>query len=63
MGEAEDSILQVRQVKELKQTKSGKGTQSDAGVSMRHFCQKTWESTIENGQRAKRSQRSSFRKT
>ena len=24
MGEAEDSILQVRQVKELKQTKSGK---------------------------------------
>ena len=63
MGQTEDSILQVCQVKELKQTKSGKGTQSHAGVSMRHFCQKTWESTVENGQQAKRSQRSSFRKT
>ena len=27
---------------------------------MRHSCQKTWESTAENGQQAKRGQRSSF---
>ena len=27
---------------------------------MRHSCQKTWESTVENGQQAKQSQRSSF---
>ena len=32
----------------------------DSGVSMRHSCQKTWESTVENGQQAKQSQRSSF---
>ena len=31
------------------------------GVSMRHFCQKTWDSTVENGQpQTKRSRRSSF---
>ena len=27
---------------------------------MRHSCQKTWENTVENGQQAKQSQRSSF---
>ena len=27
---------------------------------MKHSCQKTWESTVGNGQQAKRSQRSSF---
>jgi len=27
---------------------------------MRHSCQKTWESTVENGQQAKRIQRSNF---
>ena len=40
--------------------RSGKGTQTDSSVSMRHSCQKTWESTVKNGRQAKRSQRSSF---
>ena len=62
MGPTEDSILQVCQLTELKQTKSGKGS-GDPGVSVRHSCQKTSESVVENGQQAKRSQRSSFRKT
>ena len=39
---------------------SGKGTQTDSCVSMRHSCQKTWESTVENGQQAKLRPRSSF---
>ena len=39
---------------------SGKGIQTDSGVSVRHSCQKTWESAVENGQEAKQSQRSSF---
>ena len=34
--------------------RSGKGTQNRSfGVSTRHSCQKTWESTFENGQQAK----------
>ena len=37
--------------------RSGKGTQNDSDVSMRHSCQKTLESTAENGQHAKQSQR------
>ena len=55
MGQAEDSVLQVCQLTELKQTKarSRKGTQTDSGISVRHFCQKTWESTVENGQKGK----------
>ena len=40
--------------------RSGKGTQTDSGVSTRHSCQETWGSTVENGQQAKQSQRSSF---
>ena len=40
--------------------RSGEGTQTDSGVSMRHSCQKTWESTVKNGRQAKRSQRSSL---
>ena len=33
--------------------RSGWGTQTDPGVSMRHSCQKTWGSAVENGQQAK----------
>ena len=40
--------------------RKGNGTQTDSGISMRHSCQKIWEGTVENGQQAKRSQRSSF---
>ena len=40
--------------------RSEKGTQTDSIVSMKHSCQKTWESTVENSQQAKQSQRSSF---
>ena len=40
--------------------RSGKGTQTDSGISMRHSCQKTWERTVKNGKQAKWSQRSSF---
>ena len=40
--------------------RSGKSTQTDSGVSMRHSCQTAWESTIENGQQAKQTRRSSF---
>ena len=29
-------------------------------ASLRHSCQKTWDGPVENGQQAKRSQRSSF---
>ena len=45
--------------------RSGKGTQTDVGVSKRHSYQNIWESTVENGQQAKQSQRSrfSFKKT
>ena len=39
---------------------SGKGIQTDSGVSVRHSCQKTWESAVENGQEAKQSQILSF---
>ena len=35
--------------------RSGKGTQTVSGVSRRHSCQKTWQSTVENGQMAKQS--------
>ena len=35
---------------------SGKGTQTDSGVSVRHSYQKTWVSIVENGQQAKRSE-------
>ena len=59
MGPTEDSILQVCQLTELKQTESGKGS-GDPGVSVRHSCQKTSESVVENGQQAKRSQKSNF---
>ena len=48
MGQAEDSTPQLRQLTELKRTKE------------KHPCQKTWESTVENGQEAKQRQRSSF---
>ena len=40
--------------------RNGKDTQTDSGVSMRHSCQTTWERTIENGQQAKQTRRSSF---
>ena len=33
---------------------------TDSGISMKHSCQKTWQSAVENGQQTKRSQRSSF---
>ena len=56
MGQAEDSTLQVWQLTELKQTKSGKYTQTDSGVSMRHSCQKICKITVENGQQAKQSE-------
>ena len=35
--------------------RSGKGTQTNSGISVRHFCPKTWESTVRNGQQAKQS--------
>ena len=35
---------------------SGKGTQTDSGVSTRHSFPNTWESTVENGQQAKQSE-------
>ena len=47
MGQAQDSILQVCQLTELKQIKKWEGTQTSSGASMRHSCQKTWESTFE----------------
>ena len=40
--------------------RSRKGTQTASGVSIRHSCQNIWESTVENGQQAKESKRSSF---
>ena len=48
--------MQVCQLTELKQTGSRKGTHTDSGASVRHSCQKTWESAVENGQEAKRSE-------
>ena len=60
MGQAEDSVLQVSSWQTSSKPRSGKGTQTDSGVSTRHSCQKTWESTVENGQQAKQSKRSSF---
>ena len=36
MGQAEDSILQVCQLRELKQKRNGKGTRTDSSVSVRH---------------------------
>ena len=36
--------------------RSGKGTQTDSCVSMRHSCQKTWESKVEKSQQAKQSE-------
>ena len=52
MGQIGYSILQCCQLTELKQTKEWEGTQIDFGLSMRHSCQKTWESTVENEQQA-----------
>jgi len=40
--------------------RSGKGTQPDSSLPMRHSCQKTRERTVENGQQANKNQRSSF---
>ena len=40
--------------------RNGKDTQTDSGVSTRHSCQKTRESTVENGQQENQNQRSSF---
>ena len=45
MGQAEDSVLPADT---SSKPRSGKGTQTDSGVSMRHCCQKTWESIAEN---------------
>ena len=42
--------------------RSGKDTQIDPGVYARHSCQKTWESTVENGQQAKQSQACHWKK-
>ena len=57
MAQAEDSILQVRQLRELKQTKEWESYQTDSGISTGHSCKKIWENTVENGQQAKQSQR------
>ena len=38
MSQTEDSILQVCQLTELKQPGSGKGTQTDSGISVRRSC-------------------------
>ena len=35
--------------------RNGKGTQTNSGISVRHSCLKTWESTIRKGQQAKLS--------
>ena len=40
--------------------RSGKGTQTDSSISVRHSCQKTCESAVENGQQAEQSHRWSF---
>ena len=40
--------------------KSDEGSHTDSGVFMTHSCQKTCDITVENGQQAKQSQRSSF---
>ena len=36
VGQAEESVLQVCQLTELKQRRSGTGTQTDSGVPVRH---------------------------
>ena len=43
--------------------RSGKGTQTDFGVSIRHSCQKTWGNTLGNAQQAKQRSSFSFNKT
>ena len=60
MGQAEDSILQICQLTELKQTKERYPNRFRGLYEFRRSCQKTWKSSIENGQQAKQSQRSSF---
>ena len=40
----------------LSKPRSGIGTQTDSGVSMRHSCQKKWESKVEKSQQAKQSE-------
>ena len=63
MGQAEDSILQVWQLTELKQTKERERYLTDSGrLVSRDTPTRTEirESTAGNGQQAKRSQRSSF---
>ena len=52
------SMYATRQISS--KPRSGKGKQTYSGVSMRHSCQKTWKSAVENGPKAKQSQRSSF---
>ena len=56
MGQAEVSVLQVCQLTELKQAKEWDRYPTNSHVSVRHSCQKTWESTIDNGHQAKQSE-------
>ena len=62
MGQAEDSILQVCRLTELKQAKEWDRYPNRFRPSRqsRHSFQEIRESTVGNGQQAKRSQRSSF---
>ena len=53
MRQAEDSVLQVCQLTELKRTKERERYLNRFRRLYRHTCQETWESTVENVQQAK----------
>ena len=60
VGQAEDSILQVCQLTEPKKTKDWERYRNRFRLLWRHFCHRIWERAVENGQQAKRIQRSNF---